>query len=701
MNRRQKLVQQQFLNNEKAVIKRLEYIYDGALSDINKKIRELEFHIGDLTEVYDWMEDDDPQKEVIRSRIQSKIYQKQYQESLQGQVDGILKQMQTKQFLTVSDYLDTCYEDGFIGSLFDLHGQDVPLLMPLDQTKMVRAIQLDSKISKGLYTRLGEDVTTLKKRITAEVTRSIATGTSYAQTAQRLAGQTKIGYNKAVRIARTEGHRIQTTAAMDVMEGAKERGADVLKQWDAALDDRTRESHIAVDGEIREVDKPFSNGLMYPGDPAGGAAEVINCRCALLQRARWALDEDELQTLKDRAEYFGLDKSDQFNDFKKNYLKAVQTPEEKYGGLSYDELTNIVKDKEKQLKNLQALKSQEELNVLMGTTVEDMQKARQKVLELQKQIAGLTSETDEIREIWKMKKPVKKIDPAKLDDFPEVFRKNSASKKATQTFVDALNEAEDLDPNIRKLYTHMGDLGNLPSDCTISYTAKGHALESWYRPSTGQVTRCKLKVPKMQGDDLMGQKATAFHEMGHLIDLGAGKNGKAVTKTYQKVTDAVRSSGWAMSDDAKDLFKDFEKQYQKVKSNLQATYGAKRQVLIDEYKAGQITWSDYNKQWKALIREESADKDYQCRNLCGGGVSMLSDIYDALSGGQYQDSGKLIYGHGGRYFSRSGAAESEIFANYMSLSVNRPDLIDILREDKPDLCSALDQMIEEMAGGIK
>ena len=327
MNRRQKLVQQQFLNNEKTVIKRLQYIYDGALSDINKKIRELEFHIGDLTEEYDWLEDDDPKKEIIRSKIQSKIYQKQYQESLQDQVGGILKQMQTKQYLTISDYLDECYTDGFVGSLFDLHGQNVPLLMPLDQTKMVRAVQLDSKISKGLYTRLGEDVATLKKRITAEVTRSVATGTSYAQCAQRLAGQTKIGYNKAVRIARTEGHRIQTTAAMDVMESAKEKGADVLKQWDAALDDRTRESHQAVDGEIREVDKPFSNGLMFPGDPAGGAAEVVNCRCALLQRARWALDEDELEHLKERAEFFGLDKADQFDDFKKKYLKAVAEPE--------------------------------------------------------------------------------------------------------------------------------------------------------------------------------------------------------------------------------------------------------------------------------------------------------------------------------------------------------------------------------------
>lgn len=308
MNKRQKLVQQQFLNNEQAVIRSLEQVYGVALDDINANIAKL-------------MERFDPETGDLP---QSVIYQIKHQEMLKKQIEGILDQMQAKQFLTVSDYLDGCYADGFIGSLFDLHGQGIPLTVPINQEAMVRAVQLDSKISQGLYTRLGEDVATLKKRITAQVSRSISTGTSYAFTAKLLAQQTRIGYNNAIRIARTEGHRIQTTAAMDAMERAQERGADVLKQWDATLDGRTRESHSQVDGEIREIDKKFSNGLMYPGDPSGGAAEVVNCRCALLQRARWALDDAELQTLRDRAAYYGLDKADQYEDFKKKYLKATE-----------------------------------------------------------------------------------------------------------------------------------------------------------------------------------------------------------------------------------------------------------------------------------------------------------------------------------------------------------------------------------------
>ena len=323
MNKRQKLVQQQFLNNEQAVIKRLKSVYNQSLKDIEKKSQAMQDDINRLQGLIS-TETDADEKARLQSMQQSKIYQKQYQDALKKQVGSILDNMQVEEFKTISEYLTKCYEDGFIGTMFDLQGQGIPLCFPLDQEAMVRAVQLDSKISKGLYTRLGEDIAVLKKKIAAQVSRGISTDMSYQQMAKQLAGYTNIGYNNAVRITRTEGHRVAIQSGMDACHKAKEKGADVVKQWDASLDDRTRESHAAVDGEIRELDEPFSNGLQHPSDPAGAAAEVINCRCALLQRARWALDEGELAVLKDRAAYFGLDKADSFEDYKKKYLKAAE-----------------------------------------------------------------------------------------------------------------------------------------------------------------------------------------------------------------------------------------------------------------------------------------------------------------------------------------------------------------------------------------
>lgn len=136
----------------------------------------------------------------------------------------------------------------------------------------------------------------------------------------------KKAYNNAIRIARTEGHRIQNEAALDGQHEAKKKGADIVKQWDATLDSRTRPEHREADGQIREIDKPFDVGgekMQAPG-VGGSAKNVCNCRCCLLQRAKWALDDDELKTLQERAAFFGLDKTEDFNDFKQKYLKLPE-----------------------------------------------------------------------------------------------------------------------------------------------------------------------------------------------------------------------------------------------------------------------------------------------------------------------------------------------------------------------------------------
>ena len=133
-------------------------------------------------------------------------------------------------------------------------------------------------------------------------------------------------YNNAIRIARTEGHRIQNEAALDGQHEAKKKGADIVKQWDSTLDGRTRDEHRECDGQIREIDEPFDVGgekMQAPGI-GGSAKNVCNCRCCLLQRAKWALDGDELEELKERAAFFGLDKSKDFEEFKQKYCQLPE-----------------------------------------------------------------------------------------------------------------------------------------------------------------------------------------------------------------------------------------------------------------------------------------------------------------------------------------------------------------------------------------
>lgn len=324
MNSRQKIVQQSFLDDEAGILRLLHRSYSEALEEIKEGIEEKYEAIAELTKEINDLPPNDPKRVVLEGRRMAKVYQKQYQESLERQVSGILGDMDAKNYANVTDYLEGCYDNGFLGAMYDIHGQGIPLTLPINQQKAVHAVQTDSKISEGLYRRLGKDTADLKRKITSQVSRSMITGESYGQCAQALERQAEIGFNRAARIARTEGHRIQVTAAMDALYDAREAGADVVKQWDATLDKRTRRSHARCDGEIREIDDTFGNGLMCPGDPKGPASEVVNCRCALLQRARWGLDDDELATLKERAAYFGLDKADSFEDFKGRYLEATE-----------------------------------------------------------------------------------------------------------------------------------------------------------------------------------------------------------------------------------------------------------------------------------------------------------------------------------------------------------------------------------------
>mgnify|MGYP004557985627 FL=1 len=314
------------MDSEEAAIKELEKQYARALKDITDKVKSFQADIDLLDQALSQDGLDDATKALLQSQKRSKVYQQNYQKALKGQVSGVLDKLHGDNYATIDKYLKSCYETGYIGTMYDIAKQGVPIIAPIDQAAAVKAILTDSKIAEGYYNHLGVNYDKLKKTITQEISRGIASGLPYSDIARNINNVSGSGLSNAKRIARTEGHRIQQTSSRDAQYTAKKKGCDVVKQWDSTLDGRTRDSHARVDGEIRELDEEFSNGLMFPGDPSGRAAEVINCRCTSNTRARWALDDGELQTLKERAEYFGLDKTANFEDYKQKYLMVSEAP---------------------------------------------------------------------------------------------------------------------------------------------------------------------------------------------------------------------------------------------------------------------------------------------------------------------------------------------------------------------------------------
>ena len=303
MNKKQKEVIFAAIQDEKKLIEDIEKNYQEALNTIETKIRLLQ----------------------ANEQTQSKIYQLKYQKALKSQINAILERMNANQYTKIDDFLNGSYVDGFLGTMYDLHSQGIPLVFPIDQEQMLKAIVNDTKLSKSLYESLGFNVDKLKKEINNEISRGIASASSFDNIARNIRGRAKVSMNSAIRIAKTEGHRIQNQATFDAQKKAKEKGAEIVKQWDSTMDKKTRPNHVKLDGQIQELEDPFEvNGktAMYPGG-FGVPHEDINCRCVLLQRARWALGEGEVTKMNNETKEIVKIKEKDFKSFKKAYNEYV------------------------------------------------------------------------------------------------------------------------------------------------------------------------------------------------------------------------------------------------------------------------------------------------------------------------------------------------------------------------------------------
>lgn len=270
------------------------------------------------------------------------IRQRKYQEALAEQIGGIIDELDGGAHATLEGYLKDSYEDGFIGAMYSLQRQGVPLAFPIDQKSMARAATATAdgvKLSKRVYSNTSK----LQKQVMAEITRGFAQSSHVTEVAGRIASETDIAgeikrnvkgrtdqaMRRAMTIARTEKGRVMSDSKLDAMRKAKEAGADVVKQWDSTLDGKTRKSHRKLDGQIRELDEPFEvNGHkgMAP-HKFGRPEEDINCRCCVLQRARAALEmpDGDKHTKWDgiSQSYVDLSDAENYQVFKTAYLIKI------------------------------------------------------------------------------------------------------------------------------------------------------------------------------------------------------------------------------------------------------------------------------------------------------------------------------------------------------------------------------------------
>lgn len=347
-----------------------------------------------------------------------------------------------------------------------------------------------------------------------------------------------------------------------------------------------------------------------------------------------------------------------------------------------------------------------ELNELTGSVrgAENYEKWREAEAKKQEEVKPVEKVNTKTVEKELKENPTPVPEQIKLTDYPQVFYATKPEAKNTQALLDYMNYKTSTDPNVVALYTKMDKLcDGLSDEVVLKVTHGEHRVKrSWNRNFEYVFD---VGIPKIN-PNYIGTYDTNLHEEMHFLDMlitvKDNKDklpSKMFSQSYKPLVEAFDKATPVIGDRAKKLFEDFAKECDIIYKKQQETFNTQHEKIKEQYRSGAIDWKKYNSLFKKLQKEVNEEADNKRRALFGGGVSGLQDIYDAVSKGTFRDTGQVTYGHGSAYYTdrrRTNPNCSESLANYASLCVGHPELIDILAEDYPEIVTALRGCVEAM-----
>lgn len=671
MDKRTAEVEKLLLEYEKDCLKDLQKAYTEALADVKLRLKGLL---------------------AREDQTQSVIYQIQLQEQIQQQIETALNRLKSGSITSVTDFLNKTYEDGYLGVIYGIQGQGIPINIGIDHDQLARTVNRKTETLQ-FSDRLYKNVDNLGVAFKSEMSRGIANGSTYSKIAKQLSMQSEASYKQAMRIVRTEGGRVKSEAKLNSMHAAKKEGADIVKQWDSTFDGKTRPEHRALDGQIREIDEPFidSQGREAQAPHKFGVASMdINCRCIVVERARWAVEGEEMPN-KVHNHTGELVEAKNYREWKEKAAKQLEEKKQK----QFDKKLTEIEQRGKKVfdKNTGKVPAK-------GDYFQTASKDLIEIVEVN-DYNGIKSVTLANGEtvVLKNARQVLKLSES---NFPKAFTDSKRTQTQTQKLVEYVNGLEGADERAKQVLAKLGDLESFDEQgipFKITYTADDHAL-SQQEYLTGRAYDATLKIPKLDADDIRGAANTTLHETGHLIDYYVGtKNSRfgTISTNNAKLIDAIAEGVGNPSDEIMAVVKQANADIDDIIKTVDINAELERinQIYRD---GGFSSYKAYVKAFNATQKEVYLKQDYLWRNKLNG-VNNLQDIYDALSGGAWRDSGVVRSGHGGKYYRSQDKRAKEIFANYFSLSISRPDLIEMLRRDKPKLVEALDEIIDDILKG--
>lgn len=146
------------------------------------------------------------------------------------------------------------------------------------------------------------------KQVNAQLLQGILQGEDIPHIAGRMAKVCESNKSASIRNARTMVTAAENSGRQSGMNKAESDGIVFKKMWIATRDERTRESHMVLNGQLVNNGEKFVtiNGdeIEFPGDWRAKASEVYNCRCTLgtIVTGFKKSDSNESDTSKERTQ---------------------------------------------------------------------------------------------------------------------------------------------------------------------------------------------------------------------------------------------------------------------------------------------------------------------------------------------------------------------------------------------------------------
>lgn len=155
-------------------------------------------------------------------------------------------------------------------------------LLPLKKEWLTATIE-NEIAGLSLKETLQRDRQNIIYSLKSNLIQGVNRGESFSTMAKRMQKVVNNDYQKAVRIARTETHRVKEAGTYESALKGEKAGIKQVKTWNSSNDGRTRKEHRRLDGKTIPLDEYFRVGsakALKPGD-TGRAEHDINCRCFL------------------------------------------------------------------------------------------------------------------------------------------------------------------------------------------------------------------------------------------------------------------------------------------------------------------------------------------------------------------------------------------------------------------------------------